>query len=114
MSSIQNPLANVAFKTKEVPTLYCNHASPAISFHDIRVYLSEVFPKEMAALVLQDKTSSVAPEIEPRLCLVLAPEFAKMLGQALLSSVEKYENVFGPLRPIPNEAAVYEKLRHKE
>src|ERR1700674_2078652 len=98
----QNPLAAVIVKTKDIPTIYCNHANPSVSFNDIRVYLSEVVPEELMALVAE-KPSAVKPHVETRVCIVCSPEFAKGLGESILKAVEKYEEIFGPLRPKPKQ-----------
>jgi hypothetical protein len=108
-SNPTNPLAEVSFETGGVPTLYCNHANPSVSFNDIRVYLSEVTPRKIAALV-PAKPVSLPPEVNPRLCVVFSPEFAKGLAESLLKAVEKYEELFGPLRPQPDQAELTKKL----
>jgi hypothetical protein len=104
-----SPLEGVVFESKDVPTVYCNHASPSISFHDLRIYFGEVAPRELPALQTTGATRA-EPRITPRLCVVVSPEFAKALGQAILTAVEKYENVFGPLRISPTEDQLNEKM----
>ena len=100
---------NLKFETKGIPMVYCNSASPSLSFNDIRVYLSEILPREMSA-TSSEKAQAVESVIEPRLCVVFSPEFAKSYAAALTLSVEKYENVFGPLRTTPTASQVKEKL----
>ena len=109
MGSPQHPLSGMSFSTKDVPVLYVNIASPTISFNDIRIYLGEVGPKEVAVVPPTTATRN-EPAVEPRLCLVLSPEFAKALGQAVLQAVEKYEGIFGPLRVAPTQQVIDEKL----
>ena len=109
----QNPLAGLTFDTKEVPTLYSNHASPSISFNDIRIYFGEIFPKYLNAETLPAVTR-IEPTIVPRLCVVVTPEFAKSLVDALSKAVEKYEEVFGPTRPQPSQEHVNLKLLPKQ
>ena len=92
----QNPLAGLTFETKGVPTLYSNHASPSISFNDIRIYFAEVFPKELS-VGTSPAATRIEPTVEPRLCVVVTPEFAKSLVEALSKAVEKYEAIFGPM-----------------
>jgi hypothetical protein len=87
-----------------VPTVYCNLANVTISFSDLRLYLAEVGPKTIA--VNPDLSGTKAAEtkseavISPKLSVVFTPEFAKSVGDALLKSVAKYEEIFGPLRSI--------------
>jgi hypothetical protein len=97
-----NPLSGMKFETKNVPSVYCNHASPSLSFNDIRVYLSEVVPNQLDVVTPTDPTTA-EPVVEPRVCLVVSPEFAKGLGQALMTAAEKYEQLFGPLRIPPTQ-----------
>jgi uncharacterized protein DUF3467 len=105
----KNPLDGIVFETKDVPTVYCNHASPSISFNDLRIYFAEVAPKELAAL--QTTTAKrAAPTVTPRLCVVVSPEFAKALAQSILTAVEKFENLFGPLRTPPTQEQMDQKL----
>jgi hypothetical protein len=108
-TGVQNPLAALVVKTKDVPTVYCNHANPSVSFNDIRVYLSEVIPEELTALV-PDKPSPIKPHVESRICVVCSPEFAKAMAESLLKAVGKYEELFGQLRPSPNQEELNKKL----
>jgi hypothetical protein len=104
-----NALADVTFKTEGVPTLYSNHASPSLSFNDIRIYFNELAPKELAAMQTTSAKSSEAV-ITPRLCVVVSPEFARALAQSLEVAVAKYESVFGPLRIAPTQEQFTQKL----
>src|SRR5262249_10853414 len=112
MPDTSNPLANVRFTTDTVPSVYANHVNPTISFSEIRIYLSEVLPREVEAIV-PDKPSSIAPAIQPKMCIVLTPEFAKNVAQTLSRSLEKYEELFGPLRPQPDQVELNKKLAPK-
>jgi Protein of unknown function (DUF3467) len=100
--SPKNPLVGIIVPTKDVPTMYSNHVNPSLSFNDIRLYFSEVVPKELSAVTGPAPTRSVS-SVEPRLCVVISPEFAKALAQTLLGAVDKYESLFGPLRPQPSQ-----------
>lgn len=92
---------NVEVDTAGVPTLYVNQANVTLSFHDLRVYLSEVSPKSIETSQPKDTFTSRQPSISPKLCLVLNPEFARGLHEAIATSLAKYEALFGPLRPNP-------------
>src|SRR5262249_7888547 len=106
----KNPLEGIVFSTEDVPTLYVNHASPSISFSDIRVYLGEVSPKELAAVQSTGPTKA-EPRVTPRLCVVVAPEFAKALADSILVAVQKYETLFAPLRKQPTQDEFEAKLK---
>jgi hypothetical protein len=104
-----DPLAGVSFETKDIPTFYANHASPAMSFNDIRVYFSEVVPKVITAAQTINATRSL-PTIRPKICVVLSPEFAKALADSLKVAVSKYESVFGQMRTPPSTDQINSKL----
>jgi hypothetical protein len=105
----RDPLEGITLDTTNIPTLYSNHASPSISFNDIRIYFAEVAPRELAA-VQSIAAKRAEPNLMARLCVVVSPEFAKALGESILLAVQKYETVFGPLRPSPTTAQMDEKL----
>ena|ERR1700731_2608144 len=109
----QNLLADLIVKTKDVPTVYCNQANPSVSFNDIRLYLSEVVPEDLPAVV-SDNLSRIKPHVESRICIVCAPEFAKSLAESILKAVSKYEDLFGQLRTVPNQAELDKKLRPRQ
>jgi uncharacterized protein DUF3467 len=84
--------------TEGYPSLYSNHASVSMSAIDIRIFLSEVAPKEMN-LEPQDSMRSAEPLVQPRVCLVMSPEFARTIMDSLATLIPQYEARFGPLRP---------------
>lgn len=87
------------FSTENVPTLYCNHAAVSLSHTDVRLYLGEISPREMAINPTGSTPSERTPRLDAKICLAMSPEFAQLLLTALSSSVERYQSVFGPLRP---------------
>jgi hypothetical protein len=86
-------------ETQGIPSLYANHANVTISFHDIRVYFSEVTPKVVDTRPTPGMPSE--PLVNPRASFVFTPEFAKLLGDSLLAAVAQYVERFGTLRPNP-------------
>lgn len=108
-TSIKSPLAGMSFQTREIPTVYVNHASPSLGFNDIRIYFGDIFPKELG-LAVAEKPVHVEPTFEPRICVIVNPEFAKSLVESLSKAIQKYEEVFGPMKPQPSQASVNEKL----
>jgi hypothetical protein len=71
-----------------------------MSYVDIRVFLSQISPKELNLEPVGMKPAE--PLINTRLALVMSPEFAKMLLDSLSSVIQQYEAKFGHLRPNPN------------
>jgi Protein of unknown function (DUF3467) len=86
-------------QTQGVQATYANVAGITISFHDVRIYLGEVAPSSVDFGVTQLKNPP--PTFNVVGCVVASPEFARNLRDALTTSIEKYESVFGPLRPNP-------------
>lgn len=91
-----------SFETKDVPSVYCNQANVSMSYNDVRVYISEIAPSEIV-IGPQQAPGLIPrePNLSPRMCLVLSPEFARSLAKAIMIGTEKYEATFGPLRPEP-------------
>lgn len=83
------------------PSLYANHASVSMSAIDIRLFLSEVSPKEMN-IEPQDAMRSAEPLVQPRVCVVMSPEFARTIMDSLATLIPQYEARFGALRPVFN------------
>ena len=102
---VETPEKNVGMITEGFPLLYANLASVSANYNDLRIYFAEVQPKVVATFVApgQGPTPMGAGDanIAPRVCMVLTPEFAKSLVDALSTTVAQYEKQFGPLRPVP-------------
>jgi hypothetical protein len=95
-------------QTAEIASLYSNLASLSMSYNDIRVYLMEISPKEISPVSVAGRT--VDANVQPKLCLVLTPEFARSLRDALSSTIANYEKAFGPLRSAPGIGALLKAL----
>src|SRR5580704_13215714 len=78
-------------QTEGVPSLYSNLASLTVSFNDVRIYLCEVSPPEISVQPGSTQKSTRLPQVTPRLCVVLTPEFAKSLSDALTTTIAQYE-----------------------
>jgi hypothetical protein len=92
-----------SYSAEGVPTLYCNIANVTIAFSDLRLYLGEVTPKSIVVNPEAGGTRTVTNNkiealVTPRISVVFNPEFAKSVGEAILTAVSRYEAVFGPLR----------------
>src|ERR1700685_4697463 len=108
------PQEKKTFETKGIPTVYCNHISVSLSFNDCRIFISETAPSEVAINPSNASYSQVKPHIEPKFALVLSPEFARTFAKNILQSVEKYEAIFGPLRPEPTQEGITKALAKPE
>lgn len=86
--------------TEGIPTIYCNIASLSAGFHEVRIYFAESSPKEVATEPIIPRIITEAM-ITPRVCVVLTPEFARNVRDALTEAITKYETQFGQLRPNP-------------
>ncbi len=101
------------YETKGIPSVYCNHAGVTLSYNDIRVYLSEASPSEIAINPTGSDVLQQQPLLEPRFSLVLSPEFARSLSKALTTAVDQYEAVFGHLRPEPTQEQIKKAIEKK-
>jgi len=93
--------------TEGFPVVYANLASVSASLNDLRIYFADVQPKTVVTLPVPTTSpaaTAIGPSeanIAPRICLVLTPEFAKSLHDALSSTLSLYEKQFGQLRHNP-------------
>jgi Protein of unknown function (DUF3467) len=85
--------------TAGIPSIYCNVASVTVSFGELRLYLGEAGPKQVALELSTPKATETV--VTPRVCIVLSPEFSRSLRDALSRTIEIYEKKFGQLRPEP-------------
>jgi hypothetical protein len=102
----KNPSSVIA--TEGFPVVYANLASVSASFNDLRIYFADDQPKTVVTVAGPAPTPTaptiIGPgeaNIGPRICLVMSPEFAKSLHDALSSTISLYEKQFGQLRPVP-------------
>jgi len=95
---------NMSYDTTGVPTLYCNIANVTVSFNDFRLYLAEMSPEKIVINTNADAATAPSMKskaaVSPKLSVVMNPEFAKSVADAILVAVNKYEEVFGPLRSV--------------
>jgi hypothetical protein len=98
--SLGNPIPTEGF-----PVVYTNLASLSASYTELRIYFAEIQPKTVVTVALPAVgPTAIRPDeanIAPRICMVLTPEFAKSLLDALSGTIALYEKQFGPLRPVP-------------
>ena len=98
---------SASFETEGIPSLYANVASITMSFHDMRIYLAEAMPTEVEITTeVKGDLKLRQARVTPRLCLIINPEFARNLRDAISISIGKYEELFGQLRPNPTLAEV--------
>lgn len=84
-----------ARRTKQVEplkTIYVNHARIAGGYMDVRIFLGE-----------QSVTPVGEVTFTEEFCLAMTPEFAKLLAGLLVSQMTNYENIFGKIRPAPQQ-----------
>lgn len=96
----EKPAKTIIFDTHDIPTIYVNQAQLTMSYHELRIYLSETGPKQ---IILGKSKMPTEAKITPKLSLVMTPEFGKALLDALNNTVGQYEAQFGQLRKKPTE-----------
>jgi len=90
--------------TEGFPIAYANLASLTANYNDLRIYFADAQAKTVATFGAPMGAGAQAiseTNIAPRICMVMTPEFAKSLLDALASTIALYEKQFGPLRPAP-------------
>jgi hypothetical protein len=87
--------------TEGFPIAYANLASLTANFNDLRIYFADAQPKTVVTMLGLTQPVIADANIAPRICIVMAPEFAKSLLDALAGTIAAYEKQFGPLRPAP-------------
>jgi len=89
--TIQVPEGAVTtIQAPNMPTVYVSSAGFAAGPMDVRLFLGDAVPNPDGSGVTNTQ----------RLCLIMAPEFAKALGENLLRSMEYFETRFGKIRDL--------------
>jgi Protein of unknown function (DUF3467) len=86
----QEGIRQKVVEAPDLPLVYTNSARVSSSFFDFRIIFSEsrqTGPSEVTT------TAHVA--------VIMSPEHAKALADALNTTIEQYEAQFGKLRPLP-------------
>ena len=83
-------------------SFYANAARVATSFADTRIYFYESVPEQPLGLEVVPETTKVQHWIE-RACIVVTPEYLKILAKALTKAVDTYQSTFGLIREKPPE-----------
>ena len=110
-SAQQDPLfmlsqEETARRTKQadsIESIYVSHARIAAGFLDVRIFFGE-----------QSVTPTGVPTFTEEVCLVMTPEFAKILSGLLASQLAGYEKIFGirtPPQQTPELMQQIEKLQ---
>jgi hypothetical protein len=92
-----NPISTEGF-----PIVYSNLASMTANYSDVRIYFADAQANTIVTQPIPGQQPVVSEaNIAPRICLVLTPEFARTLRDALAQTLSLYEAQFGALRPVP-------------
>lgn len=94
--TLWNPITTDGF-----PIVYANLASLTANYNDLRIYFADAQAKTIATVGATTQAAVSEANIAPRICMVMTPEFAKSLLDALSGTIAMYEKQFGPLRPAP-------------
>jgi hypothetical protein len=79
---------NLSVQVPNLPVMYFNHSRVALSSFDVRIYFGQ------GNITAQGEQSLVE-----QLCVILTPEYAAAFSQTLKATLEKYEELFGKIRP---------------
>jgi hypothetical protein len=91
-------LRDAIVQMPNLPVMYFNHARVATSNFDVRFFFG-----------LLNITAQNQQSISEQLCVVVAPEFCKMFLEAVKTALERYEAMFGKIRPAPVRPPVLPK-----
>jgi hypothetical protein len=71
-------------------SVYANFTNVESNFNDIRIVFGEVLEASTEKVVGEDKVT-----------IIMSPEHAKSVAQALETVISQYEKLFGAIRTIP-------------
>jgi hypothetical protein len=74
-------------------TIYTNNVQVGISLYDVRLFLNDVVSASKGRI-----------DVEEQAVVVMSPEQARDVSEALNRALAQYEERFGPIRPSPEEA----------
>jgi hypothetical protein len=89
----------------EIPTIYSNTVRLATSVFDFRLYFGEIIPQQLTDALAAGEQSQLVGRIADRLCVVIPPETAKAMIQALTKSVADFETKARPILN-PNQGMI--------
>jgi hypothetical protein len=73
-------------------TIYTNNVQVGISLYDVRLLLNDVVSASKSRI-----------NVEEQAAIVMSPEQARDVSEALKHALAQYEDRFGPIRPSPEE-----------
>ena len=100
--------------TEGFPVAYANLASTTVNFNDIRVYFSDTQAKQIVTERAAGVIRVAENLVSPRICVVMTPEFARGLRDALALSISQYEENFGSIRTQPEQGKQTPGLKRNE
>ena len=101
MADLTQTTSGNPMPTEGFPIVYSNLASLTANYNDLRIYFADAQPRTVATVGTPMPAAIAEANIAPRICVVVTPEFAKSLLDALAGTIALYEKQFGPLRPTP-------------
>jgi hypothetical protein len=90
----QQEITQKVIESAETPVIYTNTARVTSSFYDVQITFSEA-----------RQTGPSEVTTRAHVVVVMSPEHAKALADALNTAIEQYEAQFGKLRSIPTPPA---------
>jgi uncharacterized protein DUF3467 len=86
----QEGITQKLIESADTPVIYTNTARVTSSFYDVQIVFSEV-----------RQTGPSEVTTRAHVAVVMSPEHAKALAEALNTTIEQYEAQFGKLRSVP-------------
>ncbi len=92
-------------RSPDFVSFYANASRIAMSFADIRMYFYETIPEQPESLATGPIPTTGTQTWLERAAVTIAPEYLKILAEALADAVKQYEETFGQIRKKPPDAA---------
>jgi len=92
---VEKPTATVnRTRSDRYATIYTNNVQVSISLYDVRLLLNDVVSATQSRI-----------DVEEQAAIVMSPEHARDVSEALRRALAQYEERFGPIRPSPEQPA---------
>jgi len=84
----EEQVKSISVQMPNMPVMYFNHSRIAVSNFDLRIYFGQ-----------GNITAQGQQTLLEQICVILTPEYAAAFSKTLKTTLEKYEEMFGKLRP---------------
>lgn len=108
--------STINLETKDIPMVYSNQISMALSATDVRIVFAEILPQTLEIQLGPNpvgQAKQADPLVRPLAGIIMTPEFAKRVAKSIATLVDTYEKTFGQIRTEPSAEAIQKALNAK-